>query len=105
MWPDWAINCAVISSVDACENRGDAVRVNAERPREIAVASASAGARCVHISADSVFSRASGQPALQKNSPRSQLNAYARQKARADDEEALRAKLRELEAYPLEDER
>jgi len=82
--PAWAINCAAVTSVDACELGGLAERVNAEWPRELAAAAASAGVRCVHISTDSVFARQPGQPEPREDDPPNPLNAYARQKAQAE---------------------
>lgn len=83
--PAWVINCAAVTSVDACESGGPAERVNADWPRELAAAAASAGTRCVHISTDSVFARQPGQHEPREHDPRHPLNAYARQKARAED--------------------
>ena len=83
--PTWVINCAAVTSVDACESGGVAERVNADWPRELAAAAALTGTRCVHISTDSVFARESGQSAPREDDPRHPLNAYARQKARAED--------------------
>jgi dTDP-4-dehydrorhamnose reductase len=83
--PTWVINCAAVTSVDACESGGLAERVNADWPQELATAAASTGARCVHISTDSVFAREPGQSEPEEDAPRHPLNAYARQKARAED--------------------
>jgi len=79
------INCAAVTNVDACESGGLAERVNTDWPRELATAAASTGARCVQISTDSVFARQSGESAPGEDDPRHPLNAYARQKARAED--------------------
>jgi len=83
--PTWVINCAAVTSVDACESGGRAERVNAEWPGELAAAAASTGARCVQISTDSVFAREPKQSEPTEDDPRHPLNAYARQKARAED--------------------
>jgi dTDP-4-dehydrorhamnose reductase len=83
--PTWVINCAAVTSVDACESGGIAERVNADWPRELATAAALTGARCVHISTDSVFAREPRQSEPEEDDPRHPLNAYARQKARAED--------------------
>lgn len=83
--PAWVINCAAVTSVDACESGGLAERVNADWPLELANAAASTGTRCIHISTDSVFAREPGQSEPREDDPRHPLNAYARQKARAED--------------------
>jgi len=83
--PTWVINCAAVTSVDACESGGIAERVNADWPRELATAAALTGARCVHISTDSVFARGPRQSEPEEDDARHPLNAYARQKARAED--------------------
>lgn len=83
--PHSVINCAAITNVDACETSGIAERVNADWPRELAAAAAEQGARCVHISTDSVFERKSGQRAPKEKDARSPVNAYGRQKAKGED--------------------
>lgn len=83
--PHWVINCAAVTDVDACEAGPVADRVNAQWPRELATAAAEAGVRCVHISTDSVFERRPGQAAPSEGDPRSPVNAYARQKAKAEE--------------------
>lgn len=83
--PMWVINCAAVTSVDACELGGLSERVNVGWPLELAAAAASTGARCVQISTDSVFAREPSQSEPEEDDPRHPLNAYARQKARAED--------------------
>ena len=83
--PKWVINCAAVTSVDACESGGIAERVNADWPGELATAAALAGARCVQISTDSVFSREPQESEPEEGDARHPLNAYTRQKARAED--------------------
>lgn len=83
--PEWVINCVALTSIEACEGNGPAMRVNAAWPGELASAAAAAGARCVHISTDSVFSRMPGEDRPKEDDTRNPLNAYARQKARAED--------------------
>jgi dTDP-4-dehydrorhamnose reductase len=54
--PEWIIHCAAAADVDRCEdNPAWAVRLNVEMARNVAEASARAGARLVHISTDAVF--------------------------------------------------
>jgi len=83
--PILVINCAAETSVEACEGNGPARLVNADWPRELATVAASTGVRCVHVSTDSVFSRQPGQSKPQEEETRNPLNAYARQKAQAED--------------------
>ena len=83
--PKWVINCAAVTRVDACESGGIAERVNADWPGELATAAALTGARCVHISTDSVFAREPQQREPEEDDARHPLNAYASQKARAED--------------------
>lgn len=83
--PTLVINCAAETSIEACEGNGPARLVNADWPRELATATASTGVRCVHVSTDSVFSRQPGQGKPQEEDTRNPLNAYARQKAQAED--------------------
>ena len=83
--PAWVINCAAETNIEACEENGPARRVNVDWPRELATAASSTGVRCVHVSTDSVFSRKPGQDKPQEEDTRNPLNAYANQKARAED--------------------
>jgi dTDP-4-dehydrorhamnose reductase len=83
--PALVINCAAETSIEACEERGAAQRVNADWPGELAAAAAVARARCVHISTDSVFSRKPGQKKPREHDTPNPVNEYARQKARAED--------------------
>jgi dTDP-4-dehydrorhamnose reductase len=54
--PDIILNCAAYNHVDAAESdRGAAMRVNAEGPRNLATAAKKYGARLVHFSSDYVF--------------------------------------------------
>lgn len=83
--PDSVINCAAVTSVDACESGGLTERVNVDWPRALATVAASSGVRFVHISTDSVFAREPGQKEPEEDDPRQPGNAYARQKAEAED--------------------
>ncbi|MBQ9437886.1 MAG: dTDP-4-dehydrorhamnose reductase [Lachnospiraceae bacterium] len=54
--PDYVINCAAYTNVDACEkNRELAFKVNGEGPGNLAKAARETGAIMVHISTDYVF--------------------------------------------------
>lgn len=83
--PAWVINCAAETSIEACEGSGPARRLNADWPKELAAAAATTGARCVHVSTDSVFSRKPGQEEPEEEDTRNPVNGYARQKAWAED--------------------
>lgn len=54
--PDLIINCAAMTNVDGCETNLElANRVNAEGPKNLALAATKVGAKLVHISTDYVF--------------------------------------------------
>lgn len=54
--PDFILNCAAYTQVDACETKRDLARkVNVEGPRNLAVAAKKQGAQLIHISTDYVF--------------------------------------------------
>jgi dTDP-4-dehydrorhamnose reductase len=54
--PDWVVNSAAMTHVDRCENDPlAAFEVNAVGARNVARASAAAGARLLHVSTDYVF--------------------------------------------------
>jgi dTDP-4-dehydrorhamnose reductase len=54
--PDFILNCAAYTQVDACETKRDLARkVNVEGPRNLAVAAQKHGAQLIHISTDYVF--------------------------------------------------
>ncbi len=54
--PDWIVNCAAWTAVDAAEsNEAAAFKLNADGPGVLAVAAARLGARMIHISTDYVF--------------------------------------------------
>ncbi len=64
------INCAAHTNVDACEVQKDlAYRINAIGPRNLAIASAEAGARLVHISTDYVFAGDGDHPYTEFDAP------------------------------------
>lgn len=68
--PAIVINCAAMTNVDECETERDKARViNAEAPGAIARASASIGARMIHISTDYVFSGEKAEPYAEDDEP------------------------------------
>lgn len=77
---DAVFNCAAYTNVDGCEaHEGDARRVNAEGPENLARACASQGAVLVHVSTDYVFS--GDEPgARREEDPCVPLSAYGRTK-------------------------
>ncbi len=78
--PDVVILAAAYTAVDLAETEGVlARRVNAEAPRAIAKACASAGAALVHFSTDYVFDGTKGAPYLPDDAV-NPLNAYGETK-------------------------
>ena len=78
--PDVVINTAAFTAVDAAEDYPDeAYRINAEAAGEIAAASASAGARLIHLSTDYVFDGKSDRPYCEDD-PVAPLGVYGKSK-------------------------
>ena len=78
---DVVVNCAAWTAVDdAEEHEGEALVVNAEAPRLLARAAATAGARLVQVSTDYVFDGSAGSP-YAEDAPLSPVSAYGRTKA------------------------
>ncbi len=78
--PDVVINTAAFTAVDAAEDYPDeAYRINAEAAGEIAAASASAGARLIHLSTDYVFNGNSNRPYREDDSV-APLGVYGKSK-------------------------
>src|SRR5680860_616145 len=77
--PDWIIHCAALALVDDCEENPEVARqLNADVPRQLAEATASAGIRLLHVSTDAVFDGCLGGYA--ENDPPNPLSVYARTK-------------------------
>jgi len=78
---DVVVNCAAWTAVDDAEDQEDAaLAVNAEAPRLLARAAATAGARLVQVSTDYVFDGAATTP-YAEDAPHSPVSAYGRTKA------------------------
>lgn len=86
--PDAVINCAAITDVDGCETAPDrAAATNADAPRDLAVASAEAGATFVQVSTDYVFDGKAEHRYTEADEP-APLQVYGRTKL--DGERAVR---------------
>lgn len=70
--PDWVINCAAFTRVDAAEDEPErtiARRVNGEAPAIIGAVAAESRARVMHISTDYVFDGHLGRPYREYDAP------------------------------------
>ncbi|MGD9547691.1 MAG: dTDP-4-dehydrorhamnose reductase [Candidatus Krumholzibacteriia bacterium] len=81
--PDWVVNCAAWTAVDAAEERQDeAMTANAVVPGNLVAACDAIGCGLTHISTDYVFD---GKGAgFAEDSPRAPLSHYGRTKARGE---------------------
>ncbi|MHB8410368.1 MAG: dTDP-4-dehydrorhamnose reductase [Candidatus Acidiferrales bacterium] len=78
--PDAVINAAAFTDVDACESQTElAFRVNAEGPRNVAVACKRFGVPMMQISTDYVFDGEKREPYTEDDEPRP-LSVYGRSK-------------------------
>ena len=84
--PDWLINCAAFTHVDAAEDDHRARRVNGEAPALIGAVAAQARARVLHLSTDYVFDGTLGRP-YRETDPPNPVGEYGRGKLAG--EEAL----------------
>lgn len=90
---DVVVNCAAWTDVDGAEAREpEALRVNADGPRNLARACRATGARLVQISTDYVFAGDARTP-YGEDAPLAPASAYGRTKAAGED--AVRAELPE----------
>ena len=79
--PDVVFNCAAYNAVDRAETEKDAAfAVNADGPRNIAVACRRHGASMVHFSTNYVFDGSTAEPYVESDEP-SPLSAYGSSKA------------------------
>jgi len=68
--PDVVFNCAAYNAVDRAETEKDAAfAVNADAPRNIAVACRRHGASMVHFSTNYVFDGSSAEPYIESDEP------------------------------------
>ena len=78
--PDFVINAAAYTAVDKAEsNRSAAFALNADAPREMAVASAAAGISLLHVSTDYVFD-GKAETAYRETDPCAPLSVYGASK-------------------------
>lgn len=78
--PDWIINCAAYTAVDAAESdEAEATRLNVRIPEAVGAAAAARGARVVHFSTDYVFNGESTRP-WREDDPCSPQSVYGRTK-------------------------
>lgn len=78
--PDWVINCAAWTRVDAAEDHeADATRINGDAVGLLGQAAARHGVRVLHISTDYVFDGRLGRPYREDDAPNPQ-GAYGRSK-------------------------
>ena len=87
--PQFVVNCAAFTRVDACETDPASFAVNADAVALLAAACEQYSARLVQISTDFVFDGAKGSPYTEADEP-APLSAYGRGK-RAGEEAALRS--------------
>jgi dTDP-4-dehydrorhamnose reductase len=79
------VNCAAWTAVDDAEDHEtEALRINCEGPRNLAIAAKATGARLIHLSTDYVFSGDASTP-YTVNTPTNPLNAYGRTKLMGDE--------------------
>lgn len=78
--PDWVINCAAYTDVDACEDHeDDALLLNAEGPAMLARACREHSIRLLHVSTDYIFDGTRDTPYAEHDIP-CPVNAYGRTK-------------------------
>ena len=79
------VNCAAWTAVDDAEDHEfEALRINFNGPRNLAIAAKATAARLIHISTDYVFSGDASTP-YKVNTPTNPLNAYGRTKLKGDE--------------------
>lgn len=89
--PDWVINCAAYTAVDAAEDEPElAAAINARGAENLARAASEVGSRFIQVSTDYVFGESSVlEEPLAEDHPCSPMSVYGRTKL--EGEEAVRA--------------
>jgi len=68
--PDWIVNCAAFTQVDACEEQRErAFEVNGRAVGHVVEAARAAGARLLHLSTDYVFDGRAARPYREDDEP------------------------------------
>ena len=84
--PDAVVNAAAFTDVDACESQPElAFCVNAEGPRNIALACKRLGVPMMHISTDYIFDGVKQEPYVEEDEARP-LSVYGRSKLEGERE-------------------
>lgn len=80
--PDVILNCAAYTAVDLCEKEIDLCwKVNAEGPKNLAIAAQKNGSRLIHISTDYVFDGTKPVPhSYSEDDPTNPLSQYGKSK-------------------------
>ncbi|HLE74182.1 MAG TPA: SDR family oxidoreductase [Anaerolineales bacterium] len=77
--PDWVVNCAALTDLDACEQQPElAHRLNAELPGRLATETAKRGVGFLHVSSDAVFDGVRGN--YREEDAPNPLSVYGRTK-------------------------
>ena len=78
--PEWVINCAAYTNVDACEDHEEeAGTLNARAPALLALLCREHSMRLMHVSTDYVFDGSKGSPYTEHDNP-NPINVYGRSK-------------------------
>lgn len=85
--PAIIINCAAFTNVEACEEfefQETAINVNANGPKNLAIAACANNARLIHISTDYIFNKLTTTP-ITEEEPANPCNFYGKTKAKAEE--------------------
>lgn len=85
--PDIIVNCAAFTKVDDCEdieNQDLAFAINAEGPKNLAIAASKNNCRLIHISTDYVFNKPTNDP-IQEDEPTNPCNFYGYTKSAGEE--------------------
>lgn len=80
--PEYIINCAAYTAVDKAETAGPIVeKINADGPKNLAIAAKKSGAKLIHISTDYVFGgNLPVEQAYSEDDPKAPVTEYGRTK-------------------------